>query len=174
MAKRSAAQVNILSAQIDQARSQVALLDEQLARTRVVSPIAGIVVRGDLSQALGSPVERGQVLFEVAPLDAFRIVLQVDERDVAYVAAGQRGQLLLSAAPEDALGFTVDKLTPVSIPREGRNYFRVEARLDTVPAQLRPGMEGVGKVEIDRRLIVWIWSRPVIDWIRLAVWKWLP
>ena len=40
--------------------------------------------------------------------------------------------------------------------------------------RLRPGMEGVGKVEIDRRPLVWIWTRQVIDWIRLQLWTWLP
>lgn len=174
MAKRDAAQVNIVAAQIDQAKAQIALLDSQLARTHLRAPLEGVVVRGDLSQALGTPVERGQVLFEVAPLDAYRLVLQADERDIANLTVGQRGSLLLAASPSEPLAFTVEKLTPVSIAREGRNYFRVEARLDTIPAKLRPGMEGVGKIDVGRRLIVWIWTRQVIDWIRLALWKWLP
>jgi len=174
MAKRSAAQVNILSAQIDQAKAQLALLDDQLSRTRLVAPFDGVVVKGDLSQSLAAPVERGQVLFEVAPLDTYRIVLQVDERDVARVAVGQHGQLLLAATPTESLSFTVEKVTPVSTAREGRNYFRVEARLESTPERLRPGMEGVGKIEVDRRLVIWIWTHQVIDWMRLALWKWLP
>src|SRR5436309_358600 len=174
MAKRSAAQVNILTAQIDQAKAQLALLDDQLSRTRLVAPFDGIVVKGDLSQSLGAPVERGQVLFEVAPLETYRVVLQIDERDVANVAVGQKGQLLLAAAPMEGLPFTVEKVTPVSTAREGRNSFRVEARLQSTPEHLRPGMEGVGKIEVDRRLLIWIWTHQVIDWVRLMVWKWLP
>jgi multidrug efflux pump subunit AcrA (membrane-fusion protein) len=174
MAKRAAAQVSILAAQIDQAAAQLKLLDDQLSRTRVLAQFDGVIVKGDLSQALGAPVERGQVLFEVAPLDSYRVVLQVDERDVADVRAGQRGHLLLTAAPSDTRPFRVEKLTPVSTPREGRNYFRVEARLESTLERLRPGMEGVGKIEVDRRRIVWIWTHQVIDWLRLALWKWLP
>src|SRR5439155_5351257 len=139
-----------------------------------VAPFDGVVVKGDLSQSLAAPVERGQVLFEVAPLDTYRIVLQVDERDVARVAVGQHGQLLLAATPTESLSFTVEKVTPVSTAREGRNYFRVEARLESTPERLRPGMEGVGKIEVDRRLVIWIWTHQVIDWMRLALWKWLP
>jgi len=26
----------------------------------------------------------------------------------------------------------------------------------------------------DRRLLVWIWTRQAIDWIRLKLWAWLP
>jgi RND family efflux transporter MFP subunit len=174
MAKHEAAQVRILSAQIDQAKAQLTLLEDQLSRTRVVAPFDGVVVTGDLSQMLGSPVERGQVLFEIAPLEAYRLILQVDERDVADVAVGQRGQLLLSAFPEEAIPFRVAQVTPVSTAREGRNSFRVEAQLENTPKRLRPGMEGVGKIEVDRRLLIWIWTRQVIDWVRLKLWTWLP
>jgi len=174
MAKRDAAAVQITGAQVDQARAQVALLDDQLSRTRVVAPFDGSVVVGDLSQSIGAPVERGQVLFEVAPLADYRVVLQVDERDVADVVVGQRGELLLTAWPADAVPFKVETVTPVSTAREGRNYFRVEAQLDRTPDRLRPGMEGVGKIAVGRRSLIWIWTRQAIDWVRLKVWTWSP
>jgi RND family efflux transporter MFP subunit len=174
LAARKAAEVRILSAQLDQAKAQLALLDDQLSRTQVLAPFDGVVVSGDLSQTLGAPVEQGQVLFEVAPLDAYRVILQVDEGDIADVAVGQRGHLLLSGFPTERLPLTVEKLTPVSTAREGRNYFRVEAQLETTPGRLRPGMEGVGKIEIDRRRLIWIWTHRLIDWLRLFFWSWLP
>jgi len=174
LAKREAAQVEILSAQIGQALAQLALLEDQLAKTHLLAPIDGVVVTGDLSQKLSSPVQRGEVLFEVAPLDVYRVVLQVDERDIDEVRAGQRGQLLLSAFPDTPLPFTVEKITPVSEAKEGRNFFRVEAALADPPSMFRPGMEGVGKIEIDRRLLIWIWTHEAIDWVRLTLWKWLP
>ncbi len=174
LGNRNAAQVQIRLAQIDQAKSQVALIDDQLARTRVIAPFDGEIVTGDLSQSLGAPVERGQVLFEVAPLDAYRVVLQVDERDIAEVRLAQRGRLVLSGFPSDPFPFTVAKITPVSTANEGRNYFRVEAALEIVPQRLRPGMEGVGKIDIDRRRYAWIWTHDIVDWIRLKLWHWLP
>lgn len=174
MAAREAAQVRILAAQLDQAKAQLEQVEYQLSRTQVRVPFDGVVVTGDLSQALGAPVQRGQVLFEVAPLDAYRLILQVDEREVADVAVGQRGHLVLSAFPTERLPFTVEQVTPVSTAREGRNYFRVEARLETTPDRLRPGMEGIGKIEVGRRLLVWIWTHQVVDWLRLTLWAWLP
>ena len=174
MATRNAAAVVILAAQIDQAKAEVALLDHQLARTRLTTPFRGIVVAGDLSQSLGAPVERGQVLFEIAPLDAYRVVLQVGERDITYVRPGQRGTLVLTGAPSEPLDFAVEKVTPVSTAKEGHNYFRVEAKLDRPLERLRPGMEGVGKVEVDRRRLIWIWTRQIVDWVRLQLWRWLP
>ena len=72
------------------------------ARTRLSAPLDGLVVSGDLSQSLGAPLERGDVLFEVGPLDGYRIMLEVDEREVAQVRPGQQGDLALSGLPHRA------------------------------------------------------------------------
>jgi hypothetical protein len=42
------------------------------------------------------------------------------------------------------------------------------------PAHLQPGMEGVAKVDIDRRRLIWIWTHEIVDWLRLKLWAWLP
>ena len=174
LGNRNAAQVQILAAQVDQAKAQVALIDDQLARVQVTAPFDGVIVSGDWSQSLGAPIERGQVLFEVAPLDAFRVILQVDERDIGEVAVGKSGQIILSGFPTEPLPFTVKKITPVSTASEGRNFFRVEAQLQAQSRGIQPGMEGVGKIDVDRRRLFWIWTHEVVDWLRLKLWYWLP
>jgi RND family efflux transporter MFP subunit len=174
MAKHERSQIAIASAKIGQAEAQLALLDEQLARTKIVAPFDGIVTSGDLSQSLGAPVERGQVLFEMAPLEAYRVIVEVDERDITEIKAGQQGELVLPSMPGENFSFSVDKITPVSTAKEGRNYFRVEAQLEDISERLRPGMEGVGKVTVDRRRLIWIWTHDVIDWLRLQLWRWWP
>ena len=174
MAKHDRAQTQIIKAKIDQAEAQLSLLNEQLARTRMVAPFHGIVMKGDLSQSLGAPVERGQVLFEVAPLESYRVIVEVDERDITDIAVGQRGELILPSMPGDLFPLVIDKITPVSTAKEGRNYFRVEARLENGSERLRPGMGGVGKISIDRRKLIWIWTHEAIDWLRLKLWAWWP
>jgi RND family efflux transporter MFP subunit len=174
LGNRNAAQSQILAAQVDQARAQVALIDDQLARVQVTAPFDGVIVAGDWSQSLGAPIERGQVIFEVAPLEAYRIILQVDERLIADVAVGKSGQIILSGFPTEPLPFTVKQITPVSTASEGRNYFRVEAQLLGKTQGVQPGMEGVGKITIDRRRLIWIWTHEVVDWLRLKLWYWLP
>jgi hypothetical protein len=68
----------------------------------------------------------------------------------------------------------VARVTPVSTPEDGRNYFRVEARLDHGIERLRPGMEGVAKVGVGERKLIWIWTRYLLDWARLQVWSLVP
>src|SRR6267142_949402 len=123
---------------------------------------------------VGAQIERGQVLFEVAPLDSFRIALQVEEHEFGDIAPGQHGSLAVNSIPHERFPFTVTKITAVNSVKDGRNRFRVEARLDAPPGRLRPGMEGVGKIEIDERKLVWIWTHSLVDRIRLWIWAALP
>ena len=174
VAKHDRAQSGIIKAQLKQTQAELDLLDTQLERTRMTSPFAGLLVSGDLSQRFGGAVEQGEVLFEVTPLDAYRVILKVDERRVADVQTGQRGTLVLSSLPRQKYPFAIDKITPITKAEEGRNYFRVEAHLLYVDDSLRPGMEGIGKILIDRRKLVSIWTRELVEWGQMFLWRWLP
>ena len=35
-------------------------------------------------------------------------------------------------------------------------------------------MEGIAKIEIGEHRLGWIWSRRLLDWLRLKSWAWLP
>lgn len=174
LAEHDRVNVKIVSAQLDQTRAQADLVEAQLARTQLRAPFDGLVVSGDLSQRLGGAVQQGEVLFEVTPLDAYRVVLSVDERRIADVAIGQTGELVLTSLPDETFPFTVEKITPIATAAEGKNTFRVEARLDESAPRLRPGMEGIGKIDVDRRLLISIWTRDLVEWLKLASWRYLP
>lgn len=167
-------QMQVLRQQVEQADAQIRLLDDQIAKSLLSAPFDAVVVSGDLSQALGAPVERSKVLFEVAPLQDYRVLLHVDEQRVSELRPGQKGTLLLNSLPESEFPLTVTKITPISVTTEGKNQFMVEASLDRPSPRIRPGMEGVGKVFVERRLLIWIWTHELIDWLRLWVWSWLP
>jgi multidrug efflux pump subunit AcrA (membrane-fusion protein) len=154
--------------------AQLALVDEQIARTRLVAPFDAVVVKGDLSQSLGAAVERGNVLFELAPLDNYRVIMKVDERDINDIQVGQSGRLALTSMPTEEIALEVAKITPVSVVDQGRNFFRVEANATGAIDKLRPGMEGVGKIQVEQRKLLWIWTHKLVHWTRMFVWSWWP
>jgi len=173
VAERDRARSNILAAEREQASAQIALVQQQLERARITAPFAGLVASGDLSQRLGSLVQKGEVLFAIAPTDEYRIDLQIRESRIADVTVGQRGRLFLSALPDRGLPFTVHRLTPRVVTEEGRTHFIVEALLDERPdAALQPGLQGVGKVAIGEAPLAMIWSRDLREWLRLVIWSW--
>jgi RND family efflux transporter MFP subunit len=173
LAKHERANANVALAQMQEADSQLALVDEKLARANIVAPFDGIVVSGDLSQLLGSPVEQGKLLFELAPLDAYRVILKVEDRDIRDVRVGQTGSLVLTGLTGEALAFEVRNVS-MAEAEDGKNTFRVEAQLDRSDLQLRPGMEGVGKISVGEQSYAWIWTHRLSDWLRMQAWIWLP
>ena len=174
LANQDLPNLQIVEAQLQQSEAHLQLTEQQLGKARVLAPFDGVVVSGDLTQLIGSPIERGKKLFDVAPLQAYRVILEVDERDVRHVAVGQTGTLLVTSVTDHPITFRVSTVTPVATAKDGRNYFRVEAHLDSAPTQLRPGMEGVGKVRAGRRQLWWVSTHSLNEWLQLWLWRWIP
>ena len=170
LADHARADARIMHAKMAQVEAELALTRAQLQRSELQAPIDGIVVSGDLTQVLGAPVTRGDVLFEIAPLDDYRVVLRIDDRDISTIVVGQRGMLALNGLPGEQLAFAVTRITPVSEVENGRNSFRVEAALETRLPALRPGMIGTGKVEAGQRSLLWMFSHRMVDWLRMQAW----
>jgi multidrug resistance efflux pump len=168
------AQMVSFQAKAAEAQALLSLVETQLQRARIEAPFDGIVIKGDLSQNLGAPVQRGEVLMVLAPNDSFRLILEVDEADVGAIRAGQRGELALAAQPDRTLAFVTRRIVPVAATAEGRNFFEVEAALQDALPQLRPGLSGVAKVDAGWRPLGWLLAHRGIDWLRLAWWKVTP
>ncbi len=174
LSTRDQTQAHIFKSQVSQAEAQLNLVEKKIQRSTLVSKLDGIIITGDLSRSLGAPVKTGDVLFEVAPLDEYRLIVSVDEKQVVDVKPGLTGALTLKALPEKKLPFVVHKVSPVFAKDENGIAYRVEARLVEHHPGLRPGMEGIAKIEIDKRSFAWIYLHELFDLIRLWAWRWLP
>ena len=163
----------IAQAQARQAMAQIQFYREQVQRSTLRAPFDGGIVSGDLSQQLGEAVKRGQELFKLSPPDGYRLWLDVEDRLIDDVAVGQTGRVALAAMPDRQIPFTVTRIVPLAQVQEGKTVFRLEASLEPAAAQaLRPGMEGVGRIDIDQRRYAWIWTHGFFDWLRLKWWAW--
>ncbi len=174
IADNKVADARIIKEQIEQANVQISLLDDQIARADIRAPFDGFIIRGDLSQTIGIPLERGQELFEIAPLNSYRVILEVDEKDIDQIHTDQKGRFIVNALPENSFSFVVQKITPVSTIKNGTNVFRVEGFLEQNQQRLRPGMQGYAKISIDERKLLWIWSHELVNLVRMWLWSVVP
>ncbi len=174
LSERDMAQAHIFKSQVSQAEAQLRLLEKKIQRSSLSAPLDGVIIKGDLSRSLGATVEKGEVLFEVAPLDEYRLVILVDEQQVIDVQPGLQGELTLKALPDAELAFTVQQVSPVFEENASGIAYRVEAGFNEANPALRPGMQGIAKISIDQRSYLWIFLHELIDAIRLWGWSWLP
>lgn len=164
-------QLVIHHAKAAEAQAQLTLVEHQMQRARIRAPFDGVVIKGDLSQSLGAPVQRGEALMTLAPDERFRVIIEVDERDIAHVQPGQPGRLALAAAPGETLAFRVSRILPVAVASDGRNFFEVEAVFDSANGTLRPGLRGAAKIAAGEHSLLWIVTHRVVEWLHLAIWS---
>lgn len=174
MATHDLSEVQVLGAQLNQAEAELNLVTKKIEYAHLLAPFDGLVISGDLSQQVGAPVEVGKKLFEIAPLQSYRVILQIDERDIRHIKIGQSGMLVITGIAGDAMPLTIQKVTPVATAEDGKNFFRVEASLSDASTRLRPGMEGIGKVVTDRHSLWWVLIHSFTDWLTLTLWTWMP
>ena len=159
--------------QMEQARARRDLLQYELRRAKLVAPIDGIVVVGDLKKRQGGPTQTGEVLFEIAPLDAMRAELKVPDDRIADVALGATGELAAASHPGSYLRFEVERIHPVAEVDSGGNVFPVRVKLLDAPppgVELSPGVAGVAKVHAGEMAYLKIWTRDLVNWVRMKLW----
>jgi GAF domain-containing protein len=164
------AQAQIAEANTDKAQAQIDLLEYMIGQAKLLSPIGGTVVQGDLKRQIGAPVKAGDVLFEVTPLESLRAVLHVREDQIADVRVGQRGTLATASYPGQYLGFEVERVNPIAEVVKQENVFNIRVRLLELYPWMRPGMEGVAKIDLAKRRYAWIWTRKIVNWARMKLW----
>jgi hypothetical protein len=169
------AKVKQFEAQAEQAAAEMAVYQYRLERSQIRAPITGTVLGGRLVDRIGASVKLGDALMEVAPLRDMIVVARVDERDIALVtramAEGRgRGILGTRSRPSEAFGFEVERIVPLAESKEGRNEFEVRARLERVEPWMRPGMEARARFDTERRSLLWIGTRRIIEAVRLWFW----
>jgi multidrug efflux pump subunit AcrA (membrane-fusion protein) len=143
------------------------LVQRKIALLTITAPLAGVVVSGDLRRAEGLPVQQGQVLFEVAPLDRMIVEIDVPDREISRVRAGLPMRFRLDAFSGERWSSPLDKVHPQSEQRDGRNVFVCEAGIANADRalDLRPGMHGRAVISGDRRPLVWILTHRLWEFI---------
>ena len=168
--ERKTAEAQIATARAEQAEAESAMLRERIARSEIRAALDGVVLAGEWKNKLGGPVKLGDTLYEIAPLEGLEAELYVPDTEIADIKIGQRGRLAVAGNPALKFYFTVEKISPAAELVKQKNVFRVMVRLEDTADWLRPGMEGVAKIEAGRRSPAYIWTRPAINWLRLKLW----
>jgi multidrug efflux pump subunit AcrA (membrane-fusion protein) len=170
LAIRDRPKISILLAGIAQTDAQLESVKEQLLHTQLKAPFSGLLVSGDWTQALGAPIERGQLLFEVIPAKNYRVTLQVDEHDVSTLVSGQQANLRLTGLSGQLIALRISQIFPVASVTQGSNNFRVESEIIAAPDGLRPGMQGIAKIVVGRGSLLSVWTDSLLS--RLRLWAW--
>jgi RND family efflux transporter MFP subunit len=170
-----AAAMVLARSKLEQAQAQLNLVQRQIERARITAPMDGVILTGDLTQTVGSPVKRGQELMTVAPDQRFRMVAEVDEQDVARLQPGQPAQVMFGALVGHSVALTVQRIAPVATALEQGNVFEVDALPNDTTAKalsaLRPGLRGVVRIDIEPSTLGAVWWQRASHWVQRTSWR---
>ncbi len=160
-----------LRADVVRIEAELALIDQQLSRSALRAPFNGVLLSGDLSQSLGALVQAGDVLFEIASADKYRLLLDIDERDVGFIIKGQVAEIRMASLPNRLWQAKLEDVLPVAVVEKGSSVFRLPASLLGEASALRPGMQGIAKVHTGSRSLLWVYTHTLFDRFGLLLWK---
>ena len=151
-------------AQLDQARAGLREAQDQLSKTRLISPMAGRVVRlaveeGEVAVPGTFSRETG-LLMTIADLSVILAKVQVDETDVVRLAPGDSVEVTIDAFPDSTFAGRVSKisnsaqLTPTQTSGGSTDRavdFDVEITLTNPPREIRPDLSATARIVTDTR-----------------------
>ena len=151
-------------AQLDQSRASLQEAKDNLAKTRLMSPIAGRVVRlaveeGEVAVPGTFSRETG-LLLTIADLSVILAKVQVDETDVVRLTHDDSVEVTIDAYPDSTFAGRVTrvsqsaKLTSTETASGSNDRavdFDVEITLETPPGDIRPDLSCTARIVTDTR-----------------------
>jgi len=130
---------------IDTARAET--LRRQLAKTTIVAPRAGTVLKIDVLEGMviigAGSVSSGTSLMTVADLSKMEVAAELDEIDVAQLQVGMPVHLSLDSNPDLKLEGTIKFVSPLAVAKEtdkAVHVFPIVVSLQTTDSRLKVGL----------------------------------
>lgn len=170
-AGKALAEMRISQALADQAKARLDLVRYRLEQAVIKSPLAGVVVEGDLRERLGSPVKQGDALYKVAKTETLYVEAEINERDVHELKGKNRGEIAFVSQPRLKFPVRIVTVEPAAVPKAEGNIFLVRCAVDgSAQPWWRPGMSGLCKLSVEKRTLFWILTHRTVDFLRLKLW----
>jgi multidrug resistance efflux pump len=158
---KSKVQLGLLVGKIEEREAEIEYLKEQLARSRVLAPQAGVVLMDDPAEWIGRPVSTGERILRIATLDDVEVEAWLPLADAIHLTVGDEVMLYLSASPLKPVTATLRYMAHEAVQRPDSSFaYRVRAALSG-PTDYRVGLKGTAKLHGDWvPLAFWVMRRP--------------
>ena len=177
-------EVAYLTYQVERIGSKIALLNMQIDKCQLRSPIGGMILTAERDMALlaGLTLKKGTRICEIADLSEWQLLLQVPQEEIAWVqrglaeGSGAEVKFYLAAYPERPLTAVIKDAGQIDqMPQTQPAGNVYEVRMDVDSEELAPLMSGlrdgsIGRAKIDtvQRPLGYVLLRKVIRFFRIT------
>lgn len=171
LATRSGGELRLAQLEQERFALQIESLQRQLGRLELISPTDGVVVQGDWYQSDGAPVSRGDMLFEIAPMDTMRVEIRLSTDDLARIEVGDQATIRVDAAPGEKWTAELNRIDPRGKVVDTDVVFGANIDVDNPTNKLRPGMKGTARISAGTQTIGWLlFYRPTMWVMKKLAW----
>lgn len=128
--------LSLAEADVDKAKATLSLAKHKHFKTRVLSPITGIIKTRHVEK--GNLVKNGSPLFTLIRNNPLKMNFTIAEKDLPKLKAGQQVKLKVDAYPEKEFNGTLSIIYPSF--EERTRSLKVEAKISNNDGLLKPGM----------------------------------
>ncbi|SDI85090.1 Biotin-lipoyl like [Pseudomonas flavescens] len=147
----------------DQARADMAFIDDNLQRSLILAPRDGVAIFDDPSDWTGRPVTLGERIMQVADPHDARLEIQLPVADAIALQAGAEVLLFLNSEPGSPLAASLERYGYRASPTaDGGMAYRLQAGFSEADPRLRVGLKGTAKLYGERTLLIhYLLRRPL-------------
>jgi multidrug efflux pump subunit AcrA (membrane-fusion protein) len=170
------ARSNVAAAKAELQRWQQQLKDtqEQLQKRALLMPFDGTLATPFLDRQLGSYLEQGET-FAVAQDDRnIQGEVQIPESDIGEFQVGAAVDIKLAAYPGQVFPARVVSIEPTVVEQANGRFVKAIVEIANAEQLLRSGMTGYAKIEGSTKPAFVAFTRPLVRFVRVEVWSWIP
>jgi RND family efflux transporter MFP subunit len=158
-------QADFWSSELERAR-------ERLEKTRLRSPLDGLVTTPHVESLVGRHLAKGDALLEVVNTSSAMVDVAIDQDDVPFLKTGADSAVKLESFPTKTFKGTVVIVSPKSESTGDDRVFFVRVSVPNPEGKIRSGMQGRGKVSAGWRPAGYVMLRRPLMWIWSKLWSW--
>ena len=165
-------EAGIRRVQADYWAAEVKRSQERLEKTRLRSPIEGVVATPHLENSVGKHLAAGETFAEVMDSSQASVDVAVDETEVPLLKAGERAAIKLEGFPTRTFRGKVAVVSPKASVLDERRVFFARVAVPNNDSVIRAGMQGRGKVSTGWHPAGYVFLRGPALWLYSKVWSW--
>jgi GAF domain-containing protein/multidrug resistance efflux pump len=170
-ARGDAAEEQIQLARLEGLRQELRLLDRDVAALTVRAPTTGTVLTARPEEQAGRSVHAGEPVLSIGRTDTLILEFGVEQREIGWVAPGQRVRLRVDALPQRTFEGTVITLGQLPIDSGSAVVYPVRAAFANPDSLLKPGMAAHVRVLTRPSSALGRLVRGPARWLRLFWWR---
>ncbi len=153
-------------------KSEVARDQELLDKTRLRSPIDGLMATPHVENMVGRRLQYGDSFAEVVDTSRAVVDVAVEDTDSALLRSGAQASIKLNSFPMRVFRGDVIVVSPKGVLQGDSRVFFARVAVSNADGAIRAGMEGRGKVRVAWYPAGYVLFRKPLLWIYSRAWSW--